>query len=64
MAVSNISSNAIRLIVTKFHIEPPWAEGKQSRSHNQHGRHAYSWQKPLKCFFSGTSGPTALKFDM
>ena len=24
-------------VVTKFHKERPWAEGKQSRSHDKHG---------------------------
>ena len=27
MIVSNIFSKATRLVVTKFHVEPMWAEG-------------------------------------
>ena len=29
MTVSNIFSKATRPIVTKFHTEPPWAEGSK-----------------------------------
>ena len=45
MTVLNISSKAIGSIVTKFHIEPHWAEGRKvcsnspARSHDQHGGH-------------------------
>ena len=64
MILSNSSSKATGPVVLKFYIELPWAEGKQFRSDDIYGRHACSWQKPLKLFFSGTCGPITLKFVM
>ena len=34
MRVSNISSTATGPIVTKFHVEPPWAEGMKIHSNH------------------------------
>ena len=64
-----MSSKATGPIVTKFHIEPPWAEGGKVCSNNpghminmaampSHGK------KPLQIFRSQTSELIALKFDM
>ena len=37
---------------------------KWSRSHDQDGRHAHIWYKPLKIFFSRTRNPMILKLGM
>ena len=37
---------------------------KWSRSHDQDGRHAHIWLKPLKIFFSRTRSPMILKLGM
>ena len=37
---------------------------KWSRSHDQDGRHAHIWEKPLKIFFSRTRSPMILKLGM
>ena len=37
---------------------------KRSRSHDQDGRHAHIWYKPLKIFFSRTRSPIILKLGM
>ena len=67
MTVPNIFSKATGTVVTKFHIEPAWAEGTKLCSKSPghmtnmadmpvHGK------TPKK--ISGTSGPVALEFDM
>ena len=47
MTISNISSKATGPIVAEFHTELPWADGRkiyqQIWSHDQHGRHAFTW---------------------
>ena len=70
LTISNIYpySKATGPIVTKFHIQLPWAKGTKLRSNSPghminiaampvHG-------KTFKTSLSGTSGPIALKFDL
>ena len=69
MRVSNISSKATASIATNFHIELPGAGGRKVYS-NSPGHMTNMVAMPvhgknlLQLFFSGNSGPTALKFDM
>ena len=66
----NIFSSETALpIKAKLYVEPPWEGGneslyKWSRSHDQDGRHAHIWYKPLKIFFSRTRSPMILKLGM
>ena len=39
--ISNISSKATGLTVTKFHVDPPWAEGM--KIHSNHSGHMTVW---------------------
>ena len=41
MTISNISSKATGPIVTKSHLEPPWAEGTKICSNEQYGHHTH-----------------------
>ena len=65
---STIFSKTARLIIAKFHVEPPWLGGGESLfaasgSHDQHGRSIYG-KNPLKIYFSETSGPIARKLGI
>ena len=64
MTISNISSKATGAIVIKFYIALPWPDGRNVCSNNPGHIMNIFMIKPLKLFFSGTSGPIALKFDM
>ena len=63
------SSITTRSIEAKFHVEPQWYKRtgnvfKWSRSHDQDGRHAHIWEKPIKIFFTGTERLMTLKLGM
>ena len=68
MTALNISSKATRSIVTKFHIERHWAEGRKVYIFQDHITNMASMPFIVKSlyrsFFSRTSGSTNLKFDV
>ena len=70
LTLLNISSKTTGHVVTKFHVEPPGAEGTKicldccpCHMINKVGMPIYG-KTCLKFFFSGTSGLMALKVGM
>ena len=61
---SKISSETTWLIKWSLHGKGNKSLYKWSMSHDQDGRHAHTWKKLKKTFFSRTGSPMSLKLSM